>query len=77
MIKEIKSNNLSSLEPEIIIYKYNTIDSIVSVVSISQYSFSGYYYYSYFENGKLKRIKNYYKNIQHRTFSYKYKKINN
>ena len=77
MIKEIKSDNLSSLEPEIIIYKYNTIDSIVSVVSSRKYSLNGNYYYSYFKNGKLKRIKNYYKNLPHRTFPYKYKKINN
>ena len=77
LIKEIKSDNLSSLEPEIIIYKYNTIDSIVSVVSSRKYSLNGNYYYSYFKNGKLKRIKNYYKNLPHRTFSYKYKKINN
>lgn len=75
LIKEIKSYNISYLEPEIIIYKYNTKDSIVSVVSSSQYSFSGNYYYEYFKNGKLKKIKNYYKNLPHHTVSFKYKKI--
>lgn len=75
LIKEIKSFNISYLEPEVTIYKYNTKDSLISIVTSSQYSLRDSFYYKYYKNGKLKKVKKYYNNLPHYTVSFKYKKI--